>query len=65
MGSSKYEFDPEQFDKDLLEKLGVAEIFREGLKDVIYKQYLYQNGGKLSYEWKRKLLVEVVKEFIG
>ena len=50
MGSSKYEFEPEKF--------------KEELKDIMYKSYKYPSGGKLSYGWKKQLIVEVVREFI-
>ena len=63
MGSSKYEFEPEQFEKDIKNKLEVANIFKDDLKEVLYRDYEYLEG-KMSYKTKRQILIEVHEEFI-
>lgn len=64
MGSSKYEFEPEMFNKDVEEKREVAEKFKNDLRRVLYKDYEYREG-KMSLENKRMLLAEVHSEFIA
>lgn len=50
MGSSKYEFEVEEFEKDFVNKMEIANIFRENLVSVLYTDYIYR-GQKL--DWSR------------
>lgn len=63
MGSSKYEFEPEMFNKDVEEKREVAEKFKNDLRRVLYKDYEYREG-KMSDRAKREILTKVHLEFI-
>lgn len=64
MGSSKYEFEPENFTKDIRNKKRVADQFKKDLKDVLYCHYFYHDGNYLSNKAKREILIEVHKEFL-
>lgn len=64
MGSSKYEFELEMFDKDVEEKRKLAEQFKGDLKEILYRDYNYREG-KMSFKTKRGLLIEVHSEFIS
>ena len=63
MGSSKYEFEPELFEKDIQNKREVAEQFKNDLREVLNRSYYYREG-KMNFNTKRELLIEVHKEFI-
>ncbi len=63
MGSSKYEFEPEQFEKDVEDKIITTEHFKEELEKVLYKDYNYLEG-KMSARTKREILTKVHLEFI-
>lgn len=63
--SSKYDYDPDQFDVDIKDKIDTIDKFRQALEDVIYKSYRYKNNIPMSKETKRAVLIEVHKEFIG
>ena len=63
MGSSKYEFEPELFEKDIQNKREVAEQFKNDLREVLNRSYHYREG-KMNFSTKRELLIEVHKEFI-
>ena len=65
MGSSKYEFEPEQFDIDVREKQRVIQLFKKDLEEVLYGDYRYKDRQPLSESAKREILLEVHKEFIG
>ena len=65
MGSSKYEFEPEQFDIDVGEKQRVMQLFKKDLEEVLNCKYKYHNQKVMSREAKREILLEVHKEFIG
>ncbi len=58
MGSSKYEFEPDLFEKD------VAEQFKKDLRETLYKDYKYHNGTKMSNKAKKEFLTEVHLEFL-
>lgn len=64
MGSSKYEFEPEEFEKDYNDKLSTAEIFKNHLREVLYREYQYRDGSHLTKSWRRILAVEVLKEYV-
>ncbi len=63
MGSSKYEFKPENFNRDVEDKKQVMEQFKNDLKDILYKDYYYLEG-KMSDKTKREILTKVHLEFI-
>lgn len=64
MGSSKYEFNPEQFEKDAENKIQVSMQFKKDLKQVIYSKYKYHDNMPMSNKAKREILIEVYKEFL-
>ena len=64
MGSSKYEFEVEEFEKDFVDKMEVSQMFRESIESAIYNHYPYRNGTEMSNAWKRIILAEVHKKFI-
>ena len=64
MGSSKYEFEPELFEKDLKDRKDTGDKFADELKEVIYKDYMYKYGGKLSNKAKREILINIHKVFL-
>ena len=65
MGSSKYEFEPELFEKDIRNKKELAEQFKTELEKVIYQDYYYHNGMEMSDKAKREILIEIHRRFIG
>lgn len=64
MGSSKYEFEPELFEKDIQNKKQVVNFFKGDLERVLYKDYEYCDGSKMSNQAKREVLRKVHKEFL-
>lgn len=64
MGSSKYEFEPEQFEKDVANKKEVANQFKNDLREVLYGEYKYRDGSKMSGRAKKELLIDVHLEFL-
>ena len=64
MGSSKYEFDSEQLDKDVRNKMEVIKQFKKDLEEVLHREYKYQDGQKMSQEQKESVLIRVHREFI-
>lgn len=65
MGSSKYEFEPEQLDKDIKNKREIAQAFRMDLIQVLNKIYRYSDNVPMSDKAKREVLLKVHQEFIG
>lgn len=64
MGSSKYEFEPELFEKDIQNKREIANYFKENLERVLYEDYYYLDG-KMSDRTKREILTKVHLEFLN
>ena len=64
MGSSKYEFEPGLFEKDIADKRQVEKQFKEDLEKVIYQDYCYHDGTKMSIKAKREILLEVHIDYI-
>lgn len=64
MGSSKYEFELEEFEKDVKDKKEVQRKFKNDLKEVLYKEYEYRDGTHMSNRAKREILIEIHTEFI-
>lgn len=60
--SSKYGYEPWKFDEDVRNKKEVQQKFKKDLEKVLYGDYRY-NDGLMSYETKRKILLEVYEEF--
>ena len=65
MGSSKYEFEPELFEKDYNSKVEIATKFKNDLIKVICRDYKYHDNSKMTKEWKRKIITDVYLQFIG
>lgn len=65
MGSSKYEFEPELFEIDVEDKRKVSKQFKEDLEDILYRDYFYHNGMRMSYKAKREILIQVHLDFIN
>ena len=61
MGSSKYEFEPEEFEKDVQNKIEVAKQFETDLKNVIYGDYRYRDNVPLSYKARLATVLRVHK----
>ena len=64
MGSSKYEFEPENFTQDVENKRKVMKQFKKDLENILYKDYEYHDGFKMSNQTKREMLGKVHKEFL-
>ena len=60
--SSKYGYNPEQINKDVEDKLRVKQQFKADINKAIDKDYKYINGGYLSENWKRQILLEIYKD---
>ena len=65
MGSSKYEFEPELFEKDYNSKIETATKFKNDLIEVMCRDYKYHDGKPMTKDWKRKILTDVFTQFIG
>ena len=64
MGSSKYEFEPEQFEKDINNKIEVAEEFKADIMQLFKMNYRYHDGVPMSRGWKIEKIREVLIELI-
>lgn len=64
MGSSKYEYNPEEFQKDYEDKMATANRFKSDLISIVSKNYEYRDGSKMSKQWKRKILVDILEQLI-
>jgi hypothetical protein len=65
MGSPKFELEPELFEKAVEDKLKVNDRFKADLREVLNRDYRYQDNSRMSAKAKRELLIEIHKEFIG
>lgn len=65
MGSSKYEFEPEQLEKDIANKIEVAEEFKADIMQLFKTHYRYNDGVPMSQGWKIEKIKEVLIELIG
>ena len=63
MGSSKYEFEPEELEKDIEDKRKVSRRFREDLENVVHRDYRYRNNVPMSRSTKLQILASVHRNF--
>lgn len=66
--SGKYDFEPESLEKNIKHKQNGIKEFKEKLIEILKTPYYYADEisgrAKMSEEQKRKILVEVMQEFI-
>lgn len=58
---SKYDFEPEQFEKDVADKRQVAEDFTQELQDLMLKEIRYKDGTPISFTQRKLCIVEAIK----
>lgn len=59
--SSKYDFEPEEFEKDVEDKRKVAENFTQELQDLMLKEVKYRKGTPISFHQRKLCIVEAIK----
>mgnify|MGYP000982309584 CR=1 FL=1 len=66
--SGKYDLEPQTLEKNIRHKKNGVKEFKEKLKEILRKPFYYNDEidkrSKMSEEQKRKILTEVMKEFI-
>lgn len=66
--SGKYDLEPEALGKNIKHKQNGINEFKENLKGLLREPFYYKDEidrkSKMSEEQKRKILIEVMKEFI-
>lgn len=58
---SKYDFEPEQFEKDVADKRKVTEGFTQELQDLMLKEVKYKDGIPISFHQRKLCIVEAIK----
>ena len=61
--SSKYDYDPEQFDRDYEDKTSLLNLFKDELKAVIYKNYKYSDKTSIRKKAKKEAITKVVYDY--
>lgn len=59
--SSKYDFEPEEFEKDVADKRKVTEEFTQELHDLMLKEIRYKDGIPISFNQRKLCIVEAIK----
>ena len=58
---SKYDFEPEEFEKDVADKRKVTEEFTQELHDLMLKEIRYKDGIPISFNQRKLCIVEAIK----